>query len=99
MRRPRVEIRRDDVLVLGGRVRREHLPPPGPAMNRGDGDDADGDVMGAIRRLVKRAVTDSETEVRFDVDAKPGVSNLLSILGAATDRSPEEVAAELPNLL
>lgn len=45
-----------------------------------------------IEKKLKRAVTDTETEVRFDVAAKPGVSNLLSILGAATGRSPEEAA-------
>ena len=46
-----------------------------------------------VERKVKRAVTDTESEVRFDVAAKPGVSNLLSILGAATGRSPEAAAA------
>ena len=46
----------------------------------------------AVVRKIKSAVTDSESEVRYDVGAKPGVSNLLSILGAATGRSPEEVA-------
>ncbi|CAN5781732.1 tryptophan--tRNA ligase [soil metagenome] len=46
----------------------------------------------AIEKKIKRAVTDTESEVRFDVAAKPGVSNLLSILGAATGRSPEEAA-------
>ena len=46
-----------------------------------------------VRRKVRRAVTDSEPEVRFDRDAKPGVSNLLEIFGAATRRTPQEVAA------
>jgi tryptophanyl-tRNA synthetase len=41
---------------------------------------------------VKRAVTDTDAEVRFDPAAKPGVANLLSILGAATGREPAEVA-------
>ena len=45
-----------------------------------------------VARKIKSAVTDSESEVRYDIQAKPGVSNLLSILGAATGRSPEEVA-------
>ncbi|MGI8757213.1 MAG: tryptophan--tRNA ligase [Acidimicrobiales bacterium] len=44
-----------------------------------------------IERKVKRAVTDNDGEVRYDVAAKPGVSNLLSILGALTDRSAIEV--------
>lgn len=46
----------------------------------------------AIEKKVKRAVTDTESEVRFDIAAKPGVSNLLSILGGATGRTPEEAA-------
>ncbi len=50
------------------------------------------DDPSVITRKIKSAVTDSESEVRYDIQAKPGVSNLLSILGAATGRSPEEVA-------
>jgi len=46
----------------------------------------------SIRKKVKRAVTDSDSEVRFDIIAKPGVSNLLSILGAATGNDPEALA-------
>ena len=42
----------------------------------------------------RSAVTDSDAEVRYDVAAKPGVSNLLSILGAATGRAPAEVAQD-----
>lgn len=48
----------------------------------------------AITKRIKSAVTDSETEVRFDVAAKPGVSNLLSILGAVSGRDPEALAGE-----
>ena len=45
-----------------------------------------------IEKKVKSAVTDTDGEVRFDIEAKPGVSNLLSILGAATDRNPASLA-------
>jgi tryptophanyl-tRNA synthetase len=51
----------------------------------------------AIESKVKRAVTDAETgagAVRYDPAAKPGVSNLLELLGLATGRAPAEVAAE-----
>ena len=48
----------------------------------------------SIAKKLKRAVTDSENDVRFDFDKKPGVSNLLSILGAATGRDPETLADE-----
>ena len=50
------------------------------------------DDLKAIERKFKRAVTDSEAEVRFDPATKPGVSNLLSILAAATGGDPEELA-------
>ena len=52
------------------------------------------DDPSVISRKIKSAVTDSEAEVRYDVEAKPGVSNLLSILGAATGRTPEEAAGD-----
>jgi tryptophanyl-tRNA synthetase len=45
-----------------------------------------------ITKRIRSAVTDSETEVRFDPENKPGVSNLLTILGAFTDRDVEAVA-------
>jgi tryptophanyl-tRNA synthetase len=35
-------------------------------------------------KKIRSAVTDSEREIRYDPDAKPGVSNLLSIQSAAT---------------
>jgi tryptophanyl-tRNA synthetase len=38
----------------------------------------------SISRKVKRAVTDTETDVRYDPAAKPGVSNLLDLLSVAT---------------
>jgi tryptophanyl-tRNA synthetase len=45
-----------------------------------------------IARKFKRAVTDAGTDVVFDPDGRPGVSNLLAILGAATGRRPDDVA-------
>ncbi len=52
------------------------------------------DDPAVIAKKIKRAVTDTESEVRYDVAAKPGVSNLLSILGAATGRTPQEAAGD-----
>ncbi len=51
------------------------------------------DALKDVEKKIKRAVTDTDGEVRFDPAAKPGVSNLLSILGACTGRNPEEAAA------
>lgn len=45
-----------------------------------------------VVRKFKRAVTDSDNEVRYDPETKPGVSNLLGILAAATGQTPESAA-------
>ena len=45
-----------------------------------------------IARKFKRAVTDSDNEVRYDRAAKPGVSNLLEILAVCTGSTPQELA-------
>ena len=47
-----------------------------------------------IMRKFKRAVTDSESDVRYDPAAKPGVSSLLEIRAGATDSTPDKVAAD-----
>jgi tryptophanyl-tRNA synthetase len=44
-----------------------------------------------ILRAFKRAVTDSETVVRFDPMNKPGVSNLMQIYAVATGLTLDEV--------
>ncbi len=43
-------------------------------------------------KKIKRAVTDTETEVRYDPQSKPGVSNLLELLSVATGTPPGELA-------
>ena len=47
----------------------------------------------AIRRKIKRAVTDSDGEIRFDPENKPGVSNLLAIMSALSGETPEALCA------
>lgn len=47
-----------------------------------------------IRRKFKRAVTDSDAEVRFDPETKPGISNLIGIYSAVTEKSIKDVEAE-----
>ncbi len=48
----------------------------------------------AIMKKFKRAVTDSDTEVRFDRAEKPGISNLLEILAACTGETPQALATK-----
>ena len=47
-----------------------------------------------IMRQFKRAITDSETCVRYDKEKKPGVSNLMTIYAACTGKSYEEIERE-----
>ncbi|HVV35554.1 MAG TPA: tryptophan--tRNA ligase [Acidimicrobiales bacterium] len=47
-----------------------------------------------VSKKIKRAVTDNETEVRYDPAKKPGVSNLLELLSVATGTPPAELAAK-----
>lgn len=47
-----------------------------------------------IAKKIKRAVTDTGTEVRFDAETKPGVSNLLTIAATLSNRSIAEVEAD-----
>ena len=47
-----------------------------------------------ILKKFKSAVTDSEACVRFDQEAKPGVSNLMTIYSAITGKTMAEIEAE-----
>jgi tryptophanyl-tRNA synthetase len=48
----------------------------------------------AIMKKFKRAVTDSDSEVIYDREKKPGVSNLLDILSASTGTAPQALAGQ-----
>jgi tryptophanyl-tRNA synthetase len=45
-------------------------------------------------KKIRSAVTDTEREIRFDPEAKPGISNLLTIYSALTDRKISEIEAD-----
>jgi tryptophanyl-tRNA synthetase len=60
-------------------------PDPNSAVYLNDTDDQ-------IRKKVKRAVTDSGTEITFE-DSKPGIKNLLSIQAAITGKKIDELIA------
>ena len=45
-------------------------------------------------KKIRSAVTDSGTDIRFDPDEKPGISNLLTIYSALTDRDIPSIEAE-----
>jgi tryptophanyl-tRNA synthetase len=47
-----------------------------------------------LAKRIKSAVTDGETEIRYDPAAKPGVSNLLTIYSALTGRSIDQLVED-----
>lgn len=53
-------------------------------------DDAD-----TVRRKLRRAVTDSGSEIRYDPEGKPGVSNLLTILSVLSGEGLESLCGRL----
>ncbi|NCV37057.1 MAG: tryptophan--tRNA ligase [Actinobacteria bacterium] len=52
------------------------------------------DEPAQITKKIKSAVTDTDGEIRFDREAKPGVSNLLGIFSAVTGKSMQSIETE-----
>ncbi len=52
------------------------------------------DSQDAVMRKFKRAVTDSEREIRYDEQNKPGVSNLISIYSSVTGKGISDIEKE-----
>ncbi len=46
-----------------------------------------------VERKIMKAVTDTDGEMRYDWDHKPGLANLLEIYASFADESPHDVAA------
>ena len=81
---------------VGARVM--SLQEPTSKMSKSD-EDANASIYlmddpDAIMRKFKRAVTDSDACVRFDQETKPGISNLMSIYGAITGQTMEQIQSE-----
>lgn len=74
------------------------LTVPTSKMGKSDGSAAGTiyllDPPADIRRKVMRAVTDSDDEVRYDPQGKPGVSNLLTLLAVCSGQPIESLAYE-----
>lgn len=52
------------------------------------------DDKDTIIRKFKKAVTDSDAEVRYDTENKPGVSNLMEIYGVVTGKTMDDITKE-----
>jgi tryptophanyl-tRNA synthetase len=56
------------------------------------------DEPAVITKKIKSAVTDTDTEIRFDAVNKPGVSNLLTLASLATGKGMPALEAEFQGL-
>ncbi len=86
---PKYEMRK-----VGARIM--SLSDPSKKMSKSDpkGDIFLKDDLSIIRKKIMSAVTDSGSEVKYDVDNKPGISNLLTIYAALKEISIEEAEKE-----
>ena len=86
---PKAEMRK-----VGARIM--SLSDPTKKMSKSDpkGDIFLKDDLKTIRKKIMSAVTDSGCEVKYDVENKPGISNLLTIYAALKDISIEEAEKE-----
>jgi len=87
----------DAFIPKGASAKVLDLQDPTAKMSKSLGDAGTINLMddpAVIVRKIKRAVTDTETEIRYDPVNKPGVSNLLTIYAAVTDRTVDEAITE-----
>ena len=86
---PKPEMRK-----VGARIM--SLSDPTKKMSKSDpkGDIFLKDDLATIRKKVMSAVTDSGSEVKYDVENKPGISNLLTIYASLKEISIEEAEKE-----
>lgn len=85
--------------VYGQARRVMSLRDPLRKMSKSDAEDASrinlNDPPELIRSKISKAVTDSTRGITFDPENRPGLANLLNILGHVTERSPADIAAEM----
>ena len=55
------------------------------------------DDLNSIKKKIMSATTDSEMCVKFDMENKKGISNLINIYSALTEKSVEEIEKEFEN--
>jgi tryptophanyl-tRNA synthetase len=79
----------------GGRVM--NLQEPSVKMSKSRGSESGTVLMldppDTIRKKVKTAVTDSGSDVRYDPDEKPGISNLIELLTVVTGKPIQDIEA------
>ena len=86
------------VTIMESAAKIYDLQNPGSKMSK-SGDSPQGilwllDEPTVLAKKIKSSVTDTDNDVRFDPEQKPGISNLLSLLALSTQRTVEDVVGE-----
>ncbi len=85
-------------ITPGAGARVMSLKHPTSKMSKSDPDSGSRilvtDDARTIRTKIRRAVTDSDARIAYDVGAKPGISNLLDILAAFTGDAVDELVEQ-----
>lgn len=55
------------------------------------------DDLSIIRKKIMSAVTDSDATIKYDIENKPGLSNLMTILSCVTNSTIEEIENQYKN--
>ena len=88
---PDAYIRKSSARIMG-------LQDPTSKMSKSSSNENDviflDDEPEVIIKKIKKAVTDSENIVRYDIENKPGISNLMCIYGALTNKNEKEIEEE-----
>lgn len=86
-----------EVTKVGKRIM--SLSDPTKKMSKSDpkGDIYLSDDLKTMRKKIMSAVTDLGHEVKYDVVNKPGISNLMTIYSALTNKTMEEIEQEFAN--
>lgn len=84
--------------ILAGTAKIQDLQDPSAKMSKSASSPAGLvsllDDPKASAKKIRSAVTDTEREIRYDPERKPGISNLLTIYSALTDRKITELEGE-----
>ncbi|MCQ2793396.1 MAG: tryptophan--tRNA ligase [Bacilli bacterium] len=83
-----------EMVKVGARIM--SLSDPTKKMSKSDpkGDIYLSDSLEVMRKKIMSAVTDMGREIKYDVENKPGISNLMTILSSLTGKSFQEIENE-----
>ena len=87
-----------DALIPETTARVMSLTDPTAKMSKSDPNDKSRvlilDSPDVVRKKIRSAVTDSDPDVRYDREVKPGITNLLEIMSTCTERSIDDLVDE-----